>query len=344
MKDGRESLNGTYRCEVSARVLIVSSRGLSNLQKKCRRDQKLPSFLTKTSTMSRRLATQEARKAFRSREGQARMVRCFATTSAQYMADVAPGQGSKKRVLKEAKKKDDKLRHAINLFQMAEWFFPTTAADDIATSEILSPSSKSKGKSLKTSPAAADTNRKDGLDEMLDDHIRLSIIGSGTSESITNNFNKPVIMQNAYSAELDKAQKDRDQYSSIYNTESPNEEPSKDLLAAIFPPVRPISASKTVSFVMTDSDSKSSMHKLPPVEDREAVEKYLAETVKKANVRASQNRLRASNLDVRGAQVMDALYGTVAGHLPGLEVLKERVKEREHREKVQQEMQNQEDK
>jgi hypothetical protein len=264
------------------------------------------------------------------RERQTGVVRCFATTSVQCQSPATQGQGSKKRVIKEAKKKDDKLRHAINLYQMTEWFFPTTAGDSAtASSSLLSPSAVPKKASTKKE------NQKDDLDEVLDDHIRSSILGSGTSASVSENFNKPVAMRNAYSALSDNAQRDRNQYSSIFESNSSSdEEPDTGLLTAIWPAKGPIWS----SFARTEGET------LPPIEDKEAVEKYVANTVKRAKAIASQDRTRPSSLDIRGAQVMDALYGTVAGNLPGLEVLKERVRERELKEKAQQQqMQKQEE-
>lgn len=291
--------------------------------------------------MSSRLVPYEAHKALRSRSSRAVIARGLTTTSTDYANRATPSQGPKKRLVREAKRKDDKLRHAINLFQMANFFFPTKAAEDesstltssSSSSSLLDPSTR-KGSAARKDPADAD--QKDGLDETLDDHIRGTIMGNSQHQIFDSN----VLMQTANAFLQAKGAQDRSQFASVYQQDSPNAEVAEHDWSQLFPQSGPRNRPRLILSSITNEEvSTGSLTPLPAVEDREAVERYVAETVKRAaTARALEERKTvATNLDVRGAQVMDALYGTVGGQFPGLDVLKERVKEEKERKQQQQE-------
>ena len=219
---------------------------------------------------------------------------------------------------------------------MANFFFPTKAEEDdssaTSSSSLISPSSKESTSAKEGTRADAD--QKDELDETLDDHIRGTMMG--TAQHVM--FDSNVHMQTANAFLQAKIAQDRSQFASVYQQDSPNAEvPDWN---QIWPPAGPPTA-RPLEFSRNTNANEDSLTESdvppPPVEDRKALEKYIAEAVKRTQTASAMGARKQgmTNVDVRGAQVMDALYGTVGGQFPGLEVLKERVKERDEREKQQ---------
>lgn len=281
--------------------------------------------------MSRRVVIQQTSRAWKKVDSLQSyyVVRCFATTSSSQAGTMTTVRTSTTRESKEARKRDGKLRHAINLYHLTDFFFPTTGESTPTSSRFSSPKSSADEKDQK------ETASKD-FDKSLDDHIRSSIMGSNTTTSSANNFDSNVILQGAHRILSTKKQEDEKNSTSIFEDSSKSGSSITSLSKQVFPlPKTSIDHNK--SKVHANEDA---LPPLPPIDDQEAVRKYIADNVRRNAARMSRAERETGslhNVDVRGAQVVDALYGTVSAKYPGLEVLRERIKDKEQREMKRQE-------
>jgi hypothetical protein len=261
--------------------------------------------------MSRSFIQRQAAQALASRQGQASIGRSYATASSTQLEYKIEERRpvAKRGQAKEKKKKDAKLRHAINLYHLTDFFFPTSAKSSSSSSSTATTSSLSRSD---TAP--------ERFDDLLNAHIRSSIMGSSNTTSAQNNLDAPLTMKSASTVLSLKETEDEDQFASIYDSKSNSHDIASSLLS---PPPSTLKSSSTTA---------SEPAPLPPIDDKEAVQKHIADTVRKSLAARQKNMgvRQSDNLDVRGAQVRDALFGTVGGVQPGLETLRERVEEREN--------------
>jgi hypothetical protein len=234
--------------------------------------------------ISRGVGTRQINNAFQSRSAVYCSQRAFSVSC-----------GTQAPRLKE-KRKDTNLRHAINLYHLTDFFFPTNTEVD-----------SGKGKM-----------DHEAYDKELDHHIRFSIMGSSTTRSYGqhNNMNGTVEMRGSHPTLAKKNKEDEIGFDSIFtNSKATLEGSLRDL--------------KESARYMKKARAEDT---LPPAEDQEAVELFVAESARRdfAFLQLPDSRA-ADNFDIRGAQVRDALFGTVGGVRPGLEALRERVKEKKAR-------------
>lgn len=201
-------------------------------------------------------------------------------------------------------KKDRNLRHAIDLYHLTDYFFPTSA---------LPLSDSNGGAGAKSSDSAQSI----ALDEEIDFHIRKSILGKTTTQSPENSVDAAVEMRGSHTTLTKRFNNDEEQFGSAYASSNAGNQTAESLF-----PLSKQQSSRTTSDVHAP---------LPPVDDQEAVQRYIAEMARKTAAKGIREMgdPDLESLDSRGSQVRDALFGTVRGSLPGLEVLRERVKERE---------------
>lgn len=235
--------------------------------------------------MSKRaVAQQAARGALAWRQGQSSVAtRCFATSSTSQ----APRRKERKR--------DANLRHAINLYHLTDFFFPTNKSTE-------------QGKQSDTA-----------YDKDLDSHIRFSIMGNSTTISPDrSNLDGFVDFRAAHPTLAKKIKDDEAAFNSTFgNSGAVSEDAAVNALKRSS---QGINASRLEELP------------LPLIDDKEAVERYIAETARRAAAAGGLTDSRpGDNYDIRGAQVRDALFGTVGGVRPGLETIRERVKARKER-------------
>ncbi|UZJ52528.1 hypothetical protein CBS101457_001848 [Exobasidium rhododendri] len=231
--------------------------------------------------MSKRVIARHVESTLALRAAQASAARCFSASSTSQ----APRPKEKSR--------DANLRHAINLYHLTDFFFPTNVKSE-------------EGKEILDSAE---------YDKELDSQIRFSMMGASITTSTRNNMDGYVEMRGAYPTLARKLKDDEVNFGSIYNTTAAI---SSDAA------VRELQDSTRYSRASTLENNP-----LPSVDDHDAVEKFVAETARNSFAFNGLPESRAAdNLDVRGAQVRDALFGTVGGVRPGLEAVRERVKEK----------------
>lgn len=226
------------------------------------------------------------------------------------------------------KKRDDNLRQAINLYHLSDTFFPTKAqiSNEALQTQLSSTSGISGTSSDSDQTINVPKNKKQQLDDTLDSHIRTSIMGLTTPTSSHSNLDSSVEFMLPHQALASKIKTDEIAFGS--GLAEPYKEMStasmERLSTELFPP-QPKRQRQSNGLNSFSSEPMS----LPPVEDKEAVKRYIAENIRRKSL-ASRTASGTSSsgtdiLDVRGAQVRDALYGTVGIKRPGLEVLRDRI-------------------
>lgn len=249
--------------------------------------------------MSKRVVTQQLGSCLLQRQGQQSTLRCFATSSSSQ----APR-------LKE-RKKDANLRHAINLYHLTDFFFPTNNV------------SEQQGKHGNRSGAGGSAGSEEGMssfDKELDSHIRFSLMGASTSTSVRSNMDGYVELKGAYPVLAKKTKDDEMAFGSVFGST-----------------MGPVSEASAVNALREENSRPPRLEPqspLPSIDDKEAVQRYIAETARRsAAVGGFADTRPGDDMDVRGAQVRDALFGTVNGVRPGLEAVRERMREKKERAK-----------
>lgn len=213
------------------------------------------------------------------------------------------------RAKSQKEKKDANLRNAFELYHLAGKFFP---------SRVIS--STSQKREAATTSIGKDATKPATLDDEIDVHILDTVYPKMENDinrgSIDRLDQKNVHMRTAYQVldnQNSRSSSDFDLMGSRHSEDSYEAE---------------IRAAEYVGLPssLSRGTRSSNLNDLPPVEDTEAVQAYIAEKIK-AMAPGYEDLFNANlseGLENRSARVRDALYGTIDSINPGLEVVRER--------------------
>lgn len=266
---------------------------------------------------------------------------CRPLTSTACIPAPAPRRESAKSKRKRKGDEDDKLRKAIDIYHLAGSFFPSRVMTTEATSSNSNSSSTASARANAPPQVAEDelfsgtaddpastslsvsSRPEPTLDEMLDAMICSTIKPSGSSmyghhdriqQKTVKMKTAQVVLDKELQGSANSADWDlRGLHSSAQDSERAQSH-AAHLLGSLAWRHSPPSDAKLPGA-------------LPPIEDREAVKRYIAATAHAAQASNNAlfgNRIIDEALNNRSARVRDALYGTVYGSHPGLEVVRER--------------------
>lgn len=263
---------------------------MSALRSCCNVSKNVSALLTKSTTTTSQINSN--------------LIRCFSSSSS------IQGRGiTEKGKRKVQAKHDAKLRHAIDLYHTSQHFYPTRATItgqrkiDLISSEDL--------QEYSTEQEEDERLILRSFDEEIDWIVRANLFITRRSKSDESiHIHEPVTMRSG-SVLYDHIEKKR-------TTAESSEQ--KSFIDTV-----------TNTFYGMDSSALKSFSQLelplPDENDSEAVKSYIAEAVKRASLASSHMHGEApqhSGKDSRSLRIRDALFGTVQGSLPGLEVIRER--------------------
>lgn len=259
-----------------------------------------------------------------------------ASIPARSIVSSAPaGELSEKGKRRLRDKHDAKLRHAIDLYHTASAFFPIQPTASRQTRlEMIQDKFSFDGPGASPlgeddihaeEPADDAEQRLLSLDEELDHSIRTGLRMTRPRSELMAGYRQsaqmvknPVHMRTA--TMLMDSREQRRLSQDKYLVDDLRDESER--------------ADRTAYLSSAQASGAGSAHKetpLPAVDDAEAVKTYIAQMARHAAHEKRLTNLNVSNphlvLDNRSARVRDALFGTVHGEYPGLEVVRERARD-----------------
>lgn len=219
------------------------------------------------------------------------------------------GRGITEKGKRKAKAQHDaKLRQAIDLYHSSQYFYPTRPTITGQTKSGLL-----KAEDLQEYREEGTEVRS--LDEEIDWIIRADLFlqrKKDDREHLYDRQNGPISMRNA-SMLLDHVERERT------SQESSEQSSIAELVSGNFS-----------STIRTEANMRNGSEPLPDPKDQDAIKVYIANAIRRASL-ASRNQNEGaaaaphhSGHDLRKLRIRDALFGTVQGRLPGLEIVRER--------------------
>lgn len=274
-------------------------------------------------------------------------------------SSLSPRQKSR---VHQSLKTDSLLRSAISLYHLAPSFYPVTS-----TSSTSKPASSSPTSSTQLSLSLTSRVNSDILSRFLQTRSTSAISYKDANNLNSGNFkfNFPSLSQSQNAYDRQKRSTVKDGFTVGSTANNSNKFNQNHDFYEMFPMSKtPSTSTSSATNSSSTSSSSSTPSPLPsstsqllrtrqqfptrniltssPVSSNPQIRILTSQTLvpgsHSINVSGSAgNGLGLNNLDERGSRIRDALFGTISGGLPGLEIVRERKEKRERR-KRQEEM------
>ncbi|PWN90328.1 hypothetical protein FA10DRAFT_266818 [Acaromyces ingoldii] len=237
--------------------------------------------------------------------------RGFTSTCAASTSGVAPAtstsprrpSGAQRAAMKEAKKKDDKLRRAVELYHLTSYFFPTpNNAEAPTASSALSSSGTTRKQAEALDEERINAHIRDELAVAIDDRDSVTM---RSAHVVLDGERNGFLGEDINRAGQAFLRNTRATSRGLFDTDLDLER-------------------------QRDEDEQG---ELPLPADRKATADYISKLASSRDVVLTRQKFEELNVEnMRSMRVRDALFGTTGGSLPGLEVVRERIEERKARE------------